>query len=406
MVAPAKPSPLDHSDDSRDLPLPDGAAVLVRLERLLPGLRLLVVDPDPATAPLVRKALAATQAKTAARRTAKCTDQSAAGALVYWAANLAEASRTLRTLVARGEAIDLVIAEERQPDGRGLALSRTLAEYRSESRLLVTSFAPTLAGSLEAFRKGALDYLPKPLSAQTLAQQIRIAAARRYVQLKDQRRLTRLKGAVRQLNNARRTIGKKVDLLCQDLIGAYTDVARQMEQVRVGGHLSKLLASASDLEQMLCHMMDWLLRELGHCNIAIFLTDDEGKSELGAFMKHTIAGDERVTRWLAQHVIPRVTLEGLLDAGDTAAKPQGPADAKQMPQQALMAVDCTYLAESLGTLIVFRANDKPFSGDQFALLKAAGPVFATALTNLVRSGEASPEKKKPRDEDEWWRRSA
>lgn len=406
MVAPAKPDPLDHSDDWHDLPLPEGAAVLMRLERLLPGLRLLVVDPDPATAPLVRKALGAAEAKTPTRRTAKSTDRAAARALVYSAANLTEAARTLKKLITRGEAIDLVIAEERQPDGRGLALSRTLADYRSESRLLVTSFAPSLAGSLEAFRQGALDYLPKPLSAQTLAQQIRIAAARRYVQLKDQRRLTRLRGAMRQLNQARRTVGKKVDLLCQDLIGAYTDVARQMEQVRVGGHLCKLLASACDLEQMLCHMMDWLLRELGHCNIAIFLTDDEGKSELGAFMKHTIAGDERVTRWLAQHVIPRVTLEGLLHAGDAGDEPLGPADVKHIPQQSLMAVDCTYLAESLGTLIVFRANDKPFSGDELALLKASGPVFATALTNLVRSGEASADKKKPLDEDEWWRRSA
>ena len=413
MVAPAKPNPFQDpsgpSPTDRLLAARDASILNGPLPRLAPPLRLLVVDPDPKTARLLREALGAVEGKLAARRTAK--PKAADVATVYGVETVAEALKALKKLAARAEPVDLVVAELDSPDGTGLELAEAIAAGKSEARLIVTSRQPSLAGSLSSFRLGALDYLPKPLDAQMLEQRIRLAAARRYLQLKDQRRLGRLKSAVRQLNQARRTVGRKVDLLCQDLVSAYTDLSRQVERVRVGEHLRRQLESAADLEQLLCHMMDWVLRELGHCNIAIFLTDDAGKSELGAYMKHTVPGEAHVTRWLAKNVIPRVGMDGYLHAGDDGAAAPGKGELKAMAGHTFLAVDCSYLAESLGTLIIFRRASKPFAPDNLALLKAAGPVFATALTNLVHDGgkDSSPEKRQRQgddDEQEWFRRSA
>ncbi len=401
MVASAKPNPFKEpfenaSSQERDLAVPQNVA------RLIPGMRLLVVDPDPATAALVREALGASEGKLTARRPSKRSN----GTLVFAVASLAEANQALKKFESRGEQVDLIVAETEQPDGKGLAIAQTLMASRSETSLLLTSRKPSLDGSLDAFRRGALDYLPKPLDAQTLAHRLRLAAARRYLQIKDRRRLERLKSAVRQLNQARRTVGQKVDLLCQDLVGAYSDLSKQLERVRVGEHLRKLLDSAGDLEQLLCHTMDWLLRELGHCNIAIFLTDEAGKSELGAYMKHTIPGEAGVTRWLTKHIIPRIAADGFLHTGDGSTEAPGDSQIKSMLNQTFMAVDCNYLAESLGTLIVFRKSARPFSAEDLGLLKAAGPVFATALTNLVRAGESPEQKQQDSDDEDWWRRSA
>jgi DNA-binding response OmpR family regulator len=413
MVAPAKPNPFQDpsgsSSTDRLLAAREASILNGPLTRLAPPLRLLVVDPDPGTAKLLCEALGAVEAKLTARRSTRT--KAADGPTVYAVGTIADAIKALKKLASRSEPIDLVIAELDGPDGTGLALAESLAATRSETRLIVTSRQPSLAGSLSSFRLGALDYLPKPLDAQGLGQRIRLAAARRYLQMKDQRRLGRLKSAVRQLNQARRTVGRKVDLLCQDLVSAYTELSRQVERVRVGQHLRRQLESAADLEQLLCHMMDWILRELGHCNIAIFLTDDEGRSELGAYMKHTISGEAAVTRWLAKNVIPRVGIDGFLHAGDDAAAALGKGELKAMAGHAFLAVDCAYLAESLGTLIIFRRSSKPFASDNLDLLKAAGAVFATALTNLVHGGgkDSSPDRKHEQaddDEQEWWRRSA
>jgi hypothetical protein len=41
--------------------------------------------------------------------------------------------------------------------------------------------------------------------------------------------------------------------------------------------------------------MDWLLRQMGYCNVAIWLTGDDGEYQLGAYMKYTIAGEPHFT---------------------------------------------------------------------------------------------------------------
>lgn len=403
MVAPATPNPFKNFD-----PATLGAEQNLGLTaRPAPSLRLLVVDPDPAAAPSVCEAIGGVQGKLTVRRRAKrAAPDPDIRPTVFAAANLTEARKSFKKLASRGQSVDLVIVEDAQPEGDADLLGELLSTCPAEARLVVTSRVPSLGGSIAAFRVGALDYLPKPLDPAVLAQRLRLAAGRRYVQVKDQRRLGRLKSAVRQLNQARRTVGQKVDVLCQDLVGAYGELARQVERVRVQEHFRELLASAADLEQLLCHCMDWLLRELGHCNIAVFLTDDDGKSELGAYMKHTIPGDAGVTRCLAEHVIPRVTADGLLHVGGDSGDPLTGAPSKAMHGQSLLAVDCTYLAESLATLIVFRRSEKPFGGDELELLKAAAPVFATAITNLVRSGgtEAGARGDDENEDGEEWRR--
>lgn len=317
-----------------------------------------------------------------------------------------EAAQALHRLCQHRKPVDLVICDARLRDGRAGELIGAIAEWQPQARLIVSSDKPTLDEALGSVREGAIDYLPRPIEPEMLRRRLTHAAGRQYLEFKTDRRLVRLKRAVRQLNTARRAVGRKVDLLCTDLVGAYGELSKQMEQVRVGEHLRELLASSADLEQMLCHLMDWLLRELGNCNIAIFLTDDESRSELAAYMKYTILGDDATTRELLDRVVPPVRKRGSLSIR--------PAD-KTMPAKSLLGgqhvvgVDCTYLAESLGTLVVFRDDRKGFDGDAISLVSAAARVFALVLTNLVReqdsesAGAADHADEDAGASDEWWR---
>lgn len=315
-----------------------------------------------------------------------------------------EAAQALHRLCQKHKVVDLVVCDARLRDGKGADLIAAITEWQPQARLIISSNSPTLEEALGSVREGAIDYLPRPIEPEMLRRRLAHAAGRQYLESKTDRRLVRLKRAVRELNAARRAVGRKVDLLCSDLVGAYGELSKQMEEVRVGEHLRELLASAADLEQMLCHLMDWLLRELGNCNIAIFLTDDQGEGELAAYMKYTIAGDDAAIRELSERILPLVRKEGSHNL-----RPQD----KVLPANSVLAgqhvvgVDCTYLAESLGTLVVFRDDRKGFSGDAISLLNAAGRVFAVVLTALVRdqeteSGEGSDEAGTG-EADEWWR---
>ena len=409
MVASAKQNPFEKFDDQGTL-----SAARSTPSRLLKGLRVLVVDEDPGAAALVTQAIGGAEAKLPVRKSPKArTTRASDRPSVFRAANLAEAQRILRLLANRGEALDLIIADSAQPDGRGADLLARAAEFQPEARLVITSGTPALTDGLELMRQGVIDYLPKPLVREQVGGQIARAARQRLIEVRNQRRLVRLKSAVRQLNQARHAVSRKVDLLCSDLVNAYADLSRQFEHVRVGEHLRRLLGSAVDLEQLLCHTMDWILRELGYCNIAVYLTGDDGQNELGAYMKHSVAGDPGVTDWLGRHLVPRVTEAGgffhggpeVFEKNLTGA--DAIAGAATLVRQTVMGVDCTYLAESLGTILVFRRAEKPFGANELELLKAAGPVFALALTTLVRGGAGSEksEKKPPKqDPQDWWKR--
>ena len=84
----------------------------------------------------------------------------------------------------------------------------------------------------------------------------------------------------------------------------------------------------------------------------------------------------------------------------------------------MLALSATYLGEPLATLVFFRDAAAAFGEDDVGVLKAIGPVFATALAAVVRDEPddgQSPFADGPvadgEDEDEaaarpedWWKR--
>src|SRR5205823_5756816 len=173
---------------------------------------------------------------------------------------------------------------------------------------IVITGQPTMDGAIDAIRQGAVDFLPKPFSADALLTRVNKALAVQAAGAKVQRRLDRLRDAVKRLNEARRLVSKKVDLLCNDLIGAYGELSKQLDVVRTQEGFRKLMADAKDLEQMLCHAMDWLLRQLGYSNVAIWLAGEDAEYQLGAYMKYTIPGEPALTEALKDGLLRQVNL--------------------------------------------------------------------------------------------------
>src|SRR5439155_20755443 len=140
----------------------------------------------------------------------------------------------------------------------------------------------------------------------------------------------------------------------------------------------KLLKEAIDLEQMLCHAMDWILRKAGYCNVAVWLASEDEGYQLGAYMKYTIAGEEPFTNAMRTSIVPLVTKEGFLHfSAEQAEQNLTPAELDFMRQQTVMAVNCTYLGEALAALVLFRDDRSPFTEDDAAMLKAISGIFAT-----------------------------
>src|SRR5204862_6571126 len=111
--------------------------------------------------------------------------------------------------------------------------------------------------------------LTKPFGVDDFSERLERALKRAAVLANHEARLDRLRAAVKKLNEARRVVSKKVDLLCNDLVSADGELSRQLEDVRTQENFRTLLGDAKDREQLPCHMMDWLLRQMGYANVAV-----------------------------------------------------------------------------------------------------------------------------------------
>jgi FixJ family two-component response regulator len=336
------------------------------------------------------------------------------------ASSLKEAKKAL----ADGGA-DLLVIDLNLPDGDGMSLLPALRETLPAASAIIITGKPSVDGAISAIRGGAVDFIPKPFSAQHIVDRVRTAIERHAELSKRERRVDRLRDAVRKLNDSRRLITKKVDLLCNDLVGAYGELSRQMDTVRHEEGFRKQIAKADDLEQLLCHSMDWLLRQIGYSNVAVYLAADDGVFQLGAYMKYTISGDATVTDALKRVMVPLANKNGLIRVrGKELSDRMTSKEMAHFAGQDMLAVNCTYLGESLAALVFFRDERGPFTDDDMTLLKQIGPIFAVELATIVRetqgqtpfddadfggdtkTPEDNPQKKKPpkKDPADWWKR--
>ena len=356
--------------------------------RSIPQPRVLVVDDEPTLVELVSDVVRAMNCR------------------ILTAGTVAEARKILAN-----QDVEVLVTDVHLPDGDGLSLLAALHRRRPSASAVVITGAPSVANAIVALREGAVDFVPKPFDNEQLIAHVKKALARQARALKHEQKLDRLRLAVKRLSEARRTISKKVDILCNDLVSAYGDLSKQLDSVRTQEGFRKAIDKSTDLEQLLCHAMDWMLRQLGYTNVGVWLAGAEGDYQLGAYMKYTTAGEHLLTEAMKRVVLP-IAARGALDApakgideDDDAAEADGVCDGvvrlrgndlidqlepDERPffrGQDILAANCTYLGESLAAMVFFRDAATPFSADDEALLRAISPIFAVSLASIVREAD-------------------
>ena len=196
---------------------------------------------------------------------------------------------------------------------------------------------------------------------------------------------------MKRLNEARQVVSKKVDLLCNDLISAYGELSKQLDVVRDQEGFRNFIGEIGKTSSS-CSATRWT----GCCGSWATATSpsgspgEDGEFQLGAYMKYTVAGEPPVIAALQNAVPPagrhRRARRGGPGEGADLRDRMTPQEYGLLKGQELLAINCTYLGESLAALVFFRDAASPFTPEDEGLLKAVGPVFAVALAGIVRDG--------------------
>ncbi len=305
------------------------------------------------------------------------------GSLIVHEADSIEQANT----ITASERIDLALIDLALPDGDGLSLAREWAEERSHIQSIVITGKPSLHRAVEAIRAGAADFLAKPLDLEDLNRSVERAMQRRRDGIDREQRVGRLRPLCKQLNQARHEITQQVDILCNDLVTAYQELADQMRVVELNGEMRAVIGRELDLEHVLRHVLEFLLQKAGPTNAVIFMPASDDEYAPGGYVNYDVDREsvDLILDHLATVIAPRVAeLDGAvhLVGGDDIQHTFGESHACFEDAQ-VVAVPCVQDDECLATIVLFRSVDEPFDENVAEMLQAIANTFAQQLVRVI-----------------------
>ena len=303
--------------------------------------------------------------------------------IVRQAASVAEA----RKLLAE-EPTDLAVIEPDLPDGSGLDLAQAIRRARPAAQTIMLSATPTVESAVEALRAGAADFVTKPVDVKDLSRRLRLAVRAHETIIDKDRRIARLRRLCKKLSDAREEVSQQVDILCNDLVSAYQELATQMQEVVQTNEFATLLKEELDLEQVLRKTLEYLLRKAGPTNAAIFLPASADEFTLGGYVNYDCTSEsadvllDHLADVMAPKLLDRTDPLQITD-NDTLHRWIG-EDAAYLEDSHVLAFNCMHKQESLAIVVLFRDRSEPFSTAVVESCTSISPLLADYLAKVIR----------------------
>ncbi|MEM1107790.1 MAG: response regulator [Planctomycetota bacterium] len=285
-------------------------------------------------------------------------------------------------------AIDLAVIAPQLPDGSGFDLTAELSRMSHTTAKIVVGGTPDFANAQQALRAGADDYVVDGLAPQELADRVAAALDRKTRDKAHVQRVERLRRLCKKLNAAREEVSKQVDVLCNDLVTAYQELACQMQNVVQTSEYDSVVENELDLETLLRKTLEHLMAKLGPANAAIFLPATMDEFSLGGYVNYdcTKESADLLLQHLADTIAPRIAAhEELVHLTDRPSIERWIGDeAGSLGDCEVLAVPCMHDDECLAVLVLFRDVDQPFAEEHLDRLSSLAPAMGEALERIIR----------------------
>ena len=338
-----------------------------------PARRVLLVDRQPTLQPLL----------------AQCRTEHGRVDVLY-ADTLAQA----REMVSESSSIDVAVIDPDLDDGSGLDLARELSASKTVTQTLVVSSTTNFELAQTAMRAGASDYIFKPDApdadafATDLTDRVSAALTRQWKEREQVKRIRRLKKLCKKLNQARIEVSDQVDVLCNDLVTAYQELAVQMQNVVNVSGFQAVIGEELDLEAVLRKTLEHLVQKVGPCNAAIFLPASMDEYSLGGYVNYDCNKEsaDMLLQHLADVLAPRVSEQGipLHLTSNAELKTLLGDDWNYLAESQLVTFACNSDDEPLAVVALFRDSSQPFARDVLDMCSTIADMMGETLAKIIR----------------------
>ncbi|MBL4702429.1 MAG: response regulator [Phycisphaeraceae bacterium] len=284
---------------------------------------------------------------------------------------------------------DVVIACADQNEAATLQVTKQIQDqHPGTESILLSKSEPTKQMLINAMRSGACDILHTPLNSDEMMLRLQLVHARAVSRRVENLRIRKLQKTCDKLTQAHQDVSRQVDVLCNDLVHAYHDLASQMHQTVQNNDFLSYVGNELDLEHVLRRTLEYVLEKAGPTNAAVFLPAIGDEYSLGGYVN--LDGSRESTTMILQHladvVAPKmVDRPSALHITDnqTLGKWIG-ADAAYLEDAHVLAVRCHHEDETLAVLVTFRDQSTPFDLELVQTFEAISTLLAEQLARVIR----------------------
>lgn len=285
-------------------------------------------------------------------------------------------------------AIDIAVINPALPDGDGLDLAFEIDKSRRVTSTILIGDEPNAESAIKALRVGASEFIVKPFDIKDADERIRKVIAKQHKSRDQAQRVRRLRRLCKKLNQARVDVSKQVDILCNDLVTAYQELAGQMQQVVQASEFGAVIRDELDLEHLLRKTLEHLVEKAGATNAAVFLPSSMDEYTLGGYVNYdcTPESADMLLQHLADVVAPKVAQrEDIMHVTDNQSLSHllG-GDTTFMVDSHMLSFACRSDSESLAIVTLFRDSSDPFDQSVLDTAEAVGPLLGDALARVIR----------------------
>lgn len=285
---------------------------------------------------------------------------------------------------------DVVLVNLQIADHAGTELIRSFKRKFPKTQIIALSRSRRSEECVDAFRAGAADMLLAPFAAADVQKALEASVGRRAESERQRQRHERLRTVCRRLNKARHEISQQVDLLCNDLVRAYQEMAQQLNTTQTAADYAQALSGELDVEGVLRRTMEWILRKLGPLNAAIYLPSGDGQFSLGAYLNLDTQADGPLIEAIGRTIVSQARgPTALVIEDDKTVDDLFGDEGELLHGRQWLAVGCLTPRECLGVLVVFRSRTNGMSGttelsaSARGLVEAAAPILAERIEQAL-----------------------
>ena len=283
------------------------------------------------------------------------------------------------------KAADVLLVNIQISDNAGMELIRSFHQKYPRSEVIAVSRIKRSEICLDAWRAGAADMLVAPIEPADVQRSLNGVAERRAQVQRLTKRNVRLRQVCKQLNKARHEIGQQVDLLCNDLVRAYQEMAQQLNVTQVTAEFAQTLQDEIEVEGTLRKTMEWILRKVGPINAAVYLPDTERQFALGAYLNLDTEADALLISDIGETIVKRADTPGnvvSIDQDGAIDELFGVAG-ERLKNRSWLSVGCFARRECLAVIVIFRNQGQLIDASTRTMIEAIAPVLGERIDQAL-----------------------